>query len=59
MSTTSDPLLHTRGGALLTIAWYVVVLLVVFTTAFWLGRTVGPSTTDPGPVAPHSSMDGH
>jgi hypothetical protein len=50
-----------EGGALLTIAWYAVVLAVVFTTAFWIGRLVGPEPagTDPAPLAPHAPAGGH
>ena len=48
-------------GALLTLAWFAVVLAVTFTIAFWLGRLVGPepAETDPAPVAPHAPMEGH
>ena len=31
----------------LTLAWFAVVLAVVFTTAFWLGRAVGPDGAPP------------
>jgi hypothetical protein len=51
-----------RGGdsPLLTLAWFAVVLVVIFTTAFWLGRTVGPAPeTERPPVAPHVPMEGH
>ena len=45
------------GGALLTLAWYAVLLAVVFTTAFWVGRLVGPvaepSPSEPRHDAPH------
>ena len=54
-----------RAGALLpgngpafTLAWFSLLLVVVFTIAFWLGRTVGPepAQAEPtDPVAPHTS----
>jgi hypothetical protein len=30
-----------------TLAWFVVVLVVVFTTAFWVGRIAGPEVDEP------------
>ena len=49
------------GGPAFTIAWYAVVLAVVFTIAFWLGRAVGPAPaeTERQPVAPHSPTESH
>ena len=49
------------GGPILTIAWYAVVLAVVFTTAFWAGRMLGPtpSRSEAPPVAPGAPMEGH
>jgi hypothetical protein len=45
-------------SAWFTLAWYAVLLAVVFTSAFWLGRVAGPD----GPVgeapaehAPHAA----
>ena len=44
-----------------TLAWFSLLLAVVFTIAFWTGRTLGPepAEADPvAPVAPHS-QGGH
>ena len=30
-----------------TLAWFAVVLVVVFTTAFWVGRIAGPEVDEP------------
>jgi hypothetical protein len=30
-----------------TLTWYAVLLAVVFTTAFWIGRVAGPDGVDP------------
>jgi prolipoprotein diacylglyceryltransferase len=50
-----------RGGPALPIAWYAVVLAVVFTIAFWAGRMVGPTpvATERPPDAPHAPMGSH
>ncbi len=48
-----------------TLAWFSLVLAVVFTIAFWVGRTVGPEPVDAEPVvpvvpvAPHASHGAH
>ena len=49
------------GGPAFTLAWYAVVLAVVFTTAFWLGRALGPEPAeqDRAPVTPHSPAGVH
>jgi hypothetical protein len=41
-------------SAWFTLAWYAVVLAVVFTTAFWVGRVLGPEPTPPVDHAPHA-----
>jgi hypothetical protein len=42
-----------------TLAWYAVLLAVVFTTAFWIGRVAGPEgvapVDDPPGHAPHAA----
>ncbi len=35
-----------------TLAWYAVLLAVVFTTAFWIGRVAGPDGVAPVDDAP-------
>ena len=59
MTTPAARTASSREGALFTIAWYAVVLAVVFTTAFWVGRTAGPTVTpEPAPQAPHAHVEG-
>jgi hypothetical protein len=62
MTTPPAPRAGRSGdGPLLTLAWFAVVLVVVFTIAFWVGRAVGPAPDAPErpPVAPHAPMQGH
>jgi hypothetical protein len=46
-------------SAWFTLAWYAVLLAVVFTTAFWLGRVAAPPdlapTEDTPDHAPHAA----
>ena len=44
-----------------TLALFSLLLAVVFTIAFWTGRTFGPDPADGGPVAPVAphSQGGH
>jgi hypothetical protein len=36
-----------EGSPLFTLALFAVVLVVVFTVAYWVGRTVGPAPAEP------------
>jgi hypothetical protein len=44
-------------SAWFTLAWYAVLLAVVFTTAFWIGRVAGPE--GPPGIAPGDDAPGH
>ncbi|HET6563216.1 MAG TPA: hypothetical protein VFG72_15185 [Marmoricola sp.] len=44
-------------SAWFTLAWFAVLLVVVFTTAFWLGRAAGPDGVAPEP-AQHAGESG-
>ncbi len=65
MSSSSSATVVTGGlrsdSPAFTLALFAVVLAVVFTVAFWAGRTVGPAPAEPvhGPSghesAPHAS----
>jgi hypothetical protein len=47
--TTTSPVgrVPRLDPAWFTLAWYAVLLAVVFTTAFWLGRVLGPDGAAP------------
>ena len=53
MTTTSPVGRAPRlDSAWFTLAWYALLLAVVFTTAFWLGRVLGPDGIAPVDHAP-------